>query len=266
MNPRGMTRHDTRQILVPSRLGGTLLPWCGGHPTSSRASLAAVFRGEASPIHVYQMGRSNTHHPDSPKSDTSRSSKKQHHNCIGRFLAQLQGCWVQQSDVSDPPSSSRRPLPSVQPAKESASLPETHSRSTALSGDSCQSWFDESFYQGCVAPSASEKMEVDMGSCTADRRSSPYDHYQQQQQLQQQQQQEQQRQQYLQAQTPPQHMEGLQQMSQQASCASTVPAGEVGVIASAVDRARVAMMLDALVVQQPLFMSNKYVKLADLNR
>ncbi len=36
--------------------------------------------------------------------------------------------------------------------------------------------------------------------------------------------------------------------------------------AAAVDRAKVASMLDALALQQPLFMSSKYVKIADLNR
>ena len=36
--------------------------------------------------------------------------------------------------------------------------------------------------------------------------------------------------------------------------------------AAAVDRGKVASMLDALALQQPLFMSSKYVKIADLNR
>ena len=36
--------------------------------------------------------------------------------------------------------------------------------------------------------------------------------------------------------------------------------------AAAVDKSKVASMLDALALQQPLFMSSKYVKIADLNR
>lgn len=95
-----------------------------------------------------------------------------------------------------------------------------------------------------------------MGSTTADRRAAdPYDHYQQQQQQQQ-------------PPLSPQQMQYPQQMSQQASCSSTQPAIEAreAESTSAVDRARVASMLDALVIQQPLFMSNKYIKLADLNR
>lgn len=36
--------------------------------------------------------------------------------------------------------------------------------------------------------------------------------------------------------------------------------------AAAVDRVKVASMLDQLALQQPLFMSSKYVKMADLNR
>ena len=41
---------------------------------------------------------------------------------------------------------------------------------------------------------------------------------------------------------------------------------EAAAAATAVDRAKVASMLDALALQQPLFMSSKYVKIADLNR
>lgn len=36
--------------------------------------------------------------------------------------------------------------------------------------------------------------------------------------------------------------------------------------AAAVDKSKVSSMLDALALQQPLFMSSKYVKIADLNR
>jgi hypothetical protein len=41
---------------------------------------------------------------------------------------------------------------------------------------------------------------------------------------------------------------------------------EAAAAAANVDPARVASMLDQLALQQPLFMSSKYVKLADLNR
>lgn len=177
----------------------------------------------------------------------ARSRGPRSNGVASRILSQLNCCLRSQSDRSEAEIEKPVLVTPLQSPKARASLPETHS-SSGLSEGSQQSFFDESFYRACVRSS---------GSLTADSRGSPDNPNAHQKHT---------HDQLLQ----PSMLRGstVSQPVQPVGTTSHTPRNQSPKETSitAVDKTKVAKMLDALVIQQPLFMSSKYIKLGDLNR
>lgn len=186
--------------------------------------------GAPPPTDCMERSSSDPSGSESPQGGTIRRNSQ----VLRRMLAQVKGCLVPQQ-YGVPELGSVPLVAAVQAQQLFNRHPSSQTPNPACSEDSNQSLFEDSrHYEPAVCDPMTQGDSMETESFMDELRHSSGEGV---------------------AQAPPRRRNG-----------HAVGGAAAAAAAAAVDRAKVASMLDALALQQPLFMSSKYVKIADLNR